>query len=205
MLFLAGAAILTCTQAGFGSVINFDDQGLTGPSTFGAAGPAQVHTITVDGVTATFTGGVILENTTNLPANQTALYGTANFGTGLSNPLTITFSQPITNFFLNVYNGLTTNIDYVVSDNAGNSSMFNLQPNLSSGQTLIGFAATGTEVTIFSASRGGFDFFIDNIRFDEPLPPELGGVPEPGSFALLGGGMVGTAFYLIRKRKSQQN
>jgi hypothetical protein len=170
------------------SVINFDDQGLTGPSLFSSAGPAQTIPITVDGVTATFKGGVILTEATNLPANRTSIYGTASFANNLSNPLTITFDKAITNFLVDVLNGNTEPIDYTISDNAGNSSTFNLPNNLNGGKTQIGFAATGNEVTIKSSigSQFAYDFFIDNIRFNEPLPPSLGGEPVPEPLTILG-------------------
>ncbi len=48
---------------GDASPINLDDQGLTGPSIF--RGDAQAINVTVDTITATFTGGVILKSTTN--------------------------------------------------------------------------------------------------------------------------------------------
>jgi hypothetical protein len=182
--------------------INFDDQGLTGPSLFSSANPSpQTIPITVGGVTATFSGGVILTNTANLPANQTSIYGTASFGQGLTNPLVINFSQPITNFFLDVLNGNTQTLDYTVADNNGNSSTFSLATNLNGGQTQIGFAATGTQVTITSAigSSIPYDFFIDNIRFNEALPPNIGtSVPEP--FTVIGTIIGGTAAFRMRKK-----
>lgn len=187
------------------SVINFDDQGLTGPSLFSNAGPAQTIPITVDGVTATFKGGVILQNTANLPANQTSIYGTASFGSNLSNPLTITFDKAITNFLVDVLNGNTEPIDYTISDNAGNSSTFNLPNNLNGGKTQIGFAATGTEVTIKSAigSSIAYDFFIDNIRFNEPLPPPLGGEPVPEPLTIVGS-LAALAFGGIFKKQQSK-
>ena len=184
------------------ALIDFDT--LTGPSTFAAAGPAQtIPFLNVDGtgVDVTFTGGVILDNTANLPANQTPLYGTANFaGPTLQNPLTVTFSSPVSNFFLDVYNGLTTPIAYEVADNAGNFATFTLAPNLSSGTTLIGFPATGSIVTIASVTPpvSSWDFFIDNIHFNEPLPPGL--APEPGTMLLLGAGLA-AAIAANRRRK----
>jgi hypothetical protein len=186
-------------------VINFDDQGLTGPSFFASASPSpQTIPITVGGVTATFNGGVILTNASNLPANQTSIYGTASFGTGLTNPLVISFSQPITNFFLDVLNGNTESINYTVADNNGNSSTFNLIPNTSAGQTQIGFAATGNQVTISSAigSSTAYDFFIDNIRFNEALPPSLGGTSVPEPFTIVGTLIgAGTAFRMRKRLK----
>ncbi|MBI5577621.1 MAG: hypothetical protein HY895_00585, partial [Deltaproteobacteria bacterium] len=153
------------------SLITFDDQGLTGSSVFGGA--AQPINITVDTITATFTGGVILKNTTNLPADQTALYGTASFGNATyQTPLTVTFSQSITNFFLDVYNGNVEPIQYTVADNSGHSFSTILPTHLNGGTTQVAFPSVGTKVTIQSALGASFpwDFFIDNITFTKPLP-----------------------------------
>jgi hypothetical protein len=196
-IVVVGLAVLTGVASAI--TINFDDQGLTGPSVFAAAGPAQTIDVATAAGNVRFEGGVILDNTSSLPANQTALYGTAHFGDPtLTNPLTITFDNPITNFFLDVFNGLTVDIDYRVSDNAGNSAVFTLPPNLSGGKTTIGFAATGTIVSIEAISGlPDFDFFIDNITFNEPLPPGI--VPEPATTLLLGGSLAALAVF-ARKR-----
>lgn len=185
------------------AVIDFEDR--TGPSTFGAAGPAQIINYTnVDGsgIDVTFNGGVILRQTTSLPANQSSLYGTAHFGTSLSNPIRVDFSSNITNFYLDVLNGLTTPVDYRVYDNLGNTATFNLVPNLSSGATTIGFAAAGDTVYIESlnSNPAQWDFFIDNIHFNEPLPPDLNRIPEPATFALMGGSLTLLGLYRLRRR-----
>lgn len=75
-----------------------------------------------------------------------------------------------------------------------------------------GFAATGTTVTISaltasSARATSFDFFVDNIHFDEALPTGLNpistttgpnpgpgpgsGVPEPATVLLSGIALLG--------------
>ena len=180
------------------TTINFDDQGITGPSTFG--GPEDTRTIsTVDG-NVTFSGGTFLTNTTNLPADQTTVYGTVS-DPQYSNPLTVTFQNPVTNFFLDVLNGNTTTVDYTVADNAGHSSTFTLPPNLSSGQTTIGFAATGTVITILAQTNGFFDFFIDNVNFNAPLPPSLTGVPLPASLPLFATGLGALGLLGWRRKK----
>jgi hypothetical protein len=171
------SAFTAMTFQSFGTVIDFDSQGLTGPSLFADANPIpQTIPITVDGITVTFNFGVILTQTTNLPADQTSVYGTASFVPGMSNPLVITFSQPVTNFFMNLYNGQTTDATYNVSDNNGNSQNFTLPPNLSGGQSLVGIAATGSIMTIQDISgTGTWDFFIDNIGFNQAIPTPDGG------------------------------
>lgn len=191
---IMGLIVAACSSTWVSAtLINFDDQGLAGPSVFASAGPAQTLSIpTVDGV-VTFQGGVILDNTTYFPANQTALYGTAHFGSSLSNTLTVTFANPIQNFFLDVYNGETFNVNYTVSDNVGNSSSFLLAPNLRSGHSQVGFAATGNVVTITSDAGAHWDFFIDNIQFNAPLPG-TSSVPDSGSsIAILGLALTGIA------------
>ena len=55
--------------------------------------------------------------------------------TGFINPLTVTFSQTISNFYLDVYNGLVDDAIYQVSDNNGNSAQFTLASNLAGGTT----------------------------------------------------------------------
>lgn len=175
------SAFTAMTFQSFGTVIDFDSQGLTGPSTFAAASPIpQTIAITVSGITVTFNFGVILDQATNFPANQTAVYGTASFVSGMANPMIITFSQPVTNFFMNLYNGQVSDATYSVSDNNGNSQNFNLPPNTISGQSLVGIAATGTLITIEDITgSGSWDFLIDNVTFNEPLPPNL--VPDGGT------------------------
>lgn len=156
-----------------------------GPCCFG--NPAQ----TLIYPDVTFTGGTILTNTANLPANQTSLYGTASFGNATYLPvLTATFGGPIQNFFLDVLNGMTQDVTYRLEDNNGHSAEFTLEPNLNSGKTQIGFAASGSVVTLFAkGSPSTWDFFIDNVHFNERLPPDLERVPEPSTWMMLGGGI----------------
>lgn len=174
--------------------IVIDFEGLPpGPSVFSSAGSAQVLSIPTTIGNVVFEGGVILTNTANLPANQTSIYGTASFaGPSYINPLTVTFPDPITNFFLDVYNGNTIDVTYRVEDDIGNFFEQTLVPNLSGGETQVAFAATGTEVTIEAITLGtstAWDFFIDNITFNEPLPNN-NAVPEPTTMLLLGSGLV---------------
>lgn len=205
---LALALALAADQA-LALVIDFDTQGLSGPSLFNSAPTgAQALSIDIGTYTVKFSGGRILTNATNMPVNHTSIYGTADFasGTGYTNPLTIQFfqigtntPQQITNFFLDVLNGNTVAVNYSLSDDIGNSKTFNLPTNLNGGLSQVGFAAAGDSVTVFgnTATNGccQWDYFIDNIHFNEALPTT---VPEPSSIALIGLGLAGLA---LRKRK----
>lgn len=212
--FNALAVVATFGLAGTAAAatINFDDQGLVGPSLFNQAvpSPQTIPITTSDGV-VTFTGGVILTNTAGLISNTSSVYGTADFGTGLSNPMTIQFTNPVNNFLVDVLNGLDTTIRYLVQDNLGNSSTFDL-PSFTSGSgfTTIGFAAAGTTVTISSltAPITTFDFFVDNIRFNLEITCGQNGcnptvVPVPAALPLFLAGALGIAGFGFRSRRKQ--
>jgi hypothetical protein len=84
-----------------GDTIDFDSQGLFGPSTFGAAGPAQTLSITTTVGVVTLQGGVILTAEASNPTDTSSVYATGDhIGGGITNHLTITFPIPFTNFLI---------------------------------------------------------------------------------------------------------
>ena len=198
---VAATLLLTASFCPSALAVAIDFEDVIGPSTFG--GPAQTLVYSYgSGDSVTFSGGVVLTAATNFPANRSSVYGVASFGNTYTNPMIITFSSNITNFFLDLYNGWTQDMTYRVYDNLGNSAEFILGSNYMSGQTLVGFAAAGNTIFIESTSLNGnpFDFLIDNVHFNEALPPELNPVPEPSTLLLLGAGLAGLAF--IRRKRS---
>jgi hypothetical protein len=195
------AAALFCLVAGVNAsadIINLEDQ--TGPIYFVLATPATLSYSTSSGP-LTITGGAILTNTSNLPADETSVYGTASPNYGLnsafSNTITMTFTSPINNFFFDLLNGVTSNETFTVADNLGNSQTFTLAANLSLGVVTVGFPTVGSVVTI-TTSDPNWDFFIDNIGFNQATPGTA--TPEPGTMALLGVGVLGLAAFKLMKK-----
>jgi len=178
------------TEQVYASIIDFDSLALVGPSTYAAAGPTRdlsIATGDANSPNVTITGGTVLTNETFLPADHSSLYGTAFFGSTYPAPahayapsIVLTFANPISNFFLDVYNGQVFNVTYTVSDELGHSSSFQLVPNLNSGASQIGFATVGSVITITSDAGNLWDFSIDNIGFNEALPSTIPtSVPPP--------------------------
>jgi hypothetical protein len=189
------------------TVIDFEDQP-AGPSGFAATSGAQTLSYTLGGgLTATFTGGVILTSETGQTTDNSNIYATCNFcgGGTFANPLVVTFSQAIQNFQIDILNAISG--DYEVSDNAGHTDFFNLPTTGGSLQT-VGFAATGTIVQIAylndansSFGAGNWDFAIDNVIFNQNT---VGGnnsaTPLPAALPLFATGL-GALGLLARRRK----
>jgi hypothetical protein len=185
------SAFLTAQTAG-ATLITFEDQP-AGPTGFASAGPAQTLIYNAGPVTATFTGGVILTNESAETTDLSNVYATASFGdASLTNPLVVTFNEPIQNFQIQILNAIAGN--YELSDNAGHSDMFSLATTGGSLQT-VGFAATGTvvDITFLGPPLGTvtFDFAIDNVTFNQPLGS---GTPEPSTWVMMVLGFAGLGF-----------
>jgi hypothetical protein len=142
---------------------------------------------------------VILTGESNQTTDDSNVYATSVFGdASLTNPLVVTFSQPIQNFQIQILNAYSGN--YEVYDNAGNTDFFSLASTGGSIQT-VGFAATGTVVDIaYLDDPTNWDFAIDNVTFNQPL----GGIPEPSTWAimLMGFGGLGVAMRSRRKMRA---
>jgi hypothetical protein len=196
------SALLMISGEAHAVLINFDDQNLTGSNAFTKNEASQTLNIATSAGLVTITGGVVLTNALNQPADESSVYGTSSFA-GLQNPITITFAQPVTNVLIDVINGLKFPVDYAISDNQGHSSSFSIVPNTASGVETIGLPTTTKLIDLASLTFGatGFDFFIDNISFNLPISCGPGGcvpVAEPATLPVLGASLVGM-FWLRRR------
>jgi hypothetical protein len=216
---LAASIALTAADAQ-AAKIDFED--LTGPNLFkdvmGDNNPAEPGPQHLDypnvggaGVDVAFDGGAILDELvvdvmgTVLPANPTSIYGAAFLGESngpfFTDVLTISFSQPVNNLLFDVINALGETVTYRVEDNAGHFQEFTLPQSLLGGQKTVFFPLAGDTVTItpltFNEFRH-FDFFVDNVQFNEP-------VPEPATLVLMGSGLVSAAMARRRRRHTSAN
>jgi hypothetical protein len=203
---LGGLAVPIGSALATVAVVNFETVPVepTGPPLFASVPGPQ--TIVAPGI-ATFTGGVILGNAASFPgivfATPPNVYGTANFGNGLSETLTITVdpSFPVTEVSFPIFNGETFTQSYTATAFSGatqvaSQTLTNLPPNSSSGFGLIDLMAMPiTSVTIIpTALPSSWDFLIDTVAFNESVEQAVG-VPEPSSIALLGFGLLGTGLF----------
>lgn len=203
IILLAGTSL-----PAFSITIDFENlcpsgQQPSGPCSalFSTAGNAETLTVSTSIGNVSIQGGALFDAIANLPSDETAVYGTAGNaanigvfpGSGFTNPITITFPQPITGLSIDVLNGNTMPVDYHLADNAGNMADFLLAPNLSAGQKTIGLATTGSVVTIGAVTGQNtpfgmtWDFLIDNINFTTQASTNT---PEPGSALLIGLGLI---------------
>ena len=114
----------------------------------------------------TFSGGVLMDEVANLPANQTTVCGAFNCP-GYAPAITITFASPVRDFSVDVYNGDIVNVSYTVASGSGGSVTKSLAANFFSGSDTFALPDAGiTSVTIQRATPDSFwDSFIDNVRF----------------------------------------
>jgi hypothetical protein len=149
-----------------------------GPSIYIAAAPSPQTIVTTP---ATFSGGVVLGFATFFPAISFAtvpnVYGSADFGNGLSNTLTINPALPTTEVSFALFNGETFNQSYTATAFNGASmvasqTLTNVAPNFNSGFGLIDLLNPGgiTKVTIApTGAPAAWDFVIDTVAFNQSL------------------------------------
>jgi len=170
------------------ALVTFDpSQGVAqGPSTYVAAGAQQ----TINTTPATFTGGVVLGFATFFPAIAFAtapnVYGTADFGVGLSKTLNIAvkpgFQTSEVSFAL--FNGETFAQTYQAFAYDGTTlvasqTLPSLSANFNSGWGTVDLkAANITNLVVQAAGQPSvFDFLIDTVAFNQSLSQSV--LPTP--------------------------
>jgi len=188
LVTFAAAGILNA--ATIPAAVTFDPPGFSqGPSIYVAVpGPQTIVT-----TPATFSGGVVLGFATFFPAISFAtvpnVYGTADFGNGLSNALTIgidpTFTTTEVSFAL--FNGETFNQSYTADAFDGTNlvatqTLTNVAPNFNSGYGLVDLNNLGGITSVTIAPTGGtavWDFLIDTVAFNENITSVVNSPPPP--------------------------
>lgn len=135
---------------------------------------------------ATFTGGELRSDEIGLPADRTGLYATQGvFGSGETNPPTISFAAPIGGFSVFIANGDNT-ATYTISDDLGDSVSASLASAGAAGTRVFSLPAVDIRsIEITSSNADGWNFAIDNVVFTaipEPNPIWL----VPVALSLLG-------------------
>lgn len=175
-------ALLSVAAALDATTIDFEAQGIGAPSTFNTT----LNSPLVIGI-ATFAGGKLLNDETTAtppPADATVVYATTGFLSGYTDPLTITFSQPVSNVSLSVTN--ETADTYTLTDNAGHSVSLAIGTNVN--QTLTLGDSGVTQLTISTLATVGWDFAIDNVSFTPVAVPEPEmALPVAGALLCLSG------------------
>jgi hypothetical protein len=184
------------------SQVDFEDQA-AGPAVFSLTTSGETLTYTFGSLTATFNNGAILTNELLQTTDNSNVYATfSGSAPSLTNPLTITFNQPVNNFSVDILNAASG--DFELFDNAGHTDFFTLA--VTGGSIHTGtFATTGTVISIQELTLVGpffptrFDFAIDNVKFDGPV---AGGVPEPSTWAMMILGFAGIGLMAYRRRNA---
>ena len=197
-LTVAGIGITPASAVPVPSLINFETTPniATGPSIYVAVpGPQTIVT-----APATFSGGVVLGFATFFPAIAFAtipnVYGSANFGNGLSETMTIAINPlfATTEVSFALFNGETFNQSYAVNAFNGvglvaTQTLNSIAPNFNSGFGLVDLINLGGITSVTIAPIGApalWDFLIDTVAFNQnitsvinvPLPPV---VPPPAN------------------------
>jgi hypothetical protein len=130
---------------------------------------------------ATFTGGELLDAEVGLNVDQTGVYASEGiFGSGETNPVTITFASAVSNVSIFVANGDDVR-SYTVTDNVGDSVTESLASAGGLGAATFSLpGAAITSVQISSANAAAWDFAFDNVAF----APAATAAPEPDSLLL---------------------
>ncbi|HZS56005.1 MAG TPA: hypothetical protein VFA65_16500 [Bryobacteraceae bacterium] len=187
LLLRLAVTVVSSVTAITATTIDFEAQGATAPSAFNST----LNSPLVIGI-ATFTGGKLLKGEVG-GADATAVYATTGFIAGYTDPLIITFSQPVSNVSLVVTN--ETPDTYTLMDNLGGSAPLAIGNNIN--QTLSLNDIGVTQVSISTAAPVNWDFAIDNVSFTTAVTS----APEPLTVLPIAGFL---GVFLLRRRACQR-
>jgi hypothetical protein len=191
--FRLSLAVFCFTAAASATTIDFEAQGAGAPSAFNTT----LNSPLAIGI-ATFTGGKSLKNevtATPPSADLTVVYATTGFLPNYTDPLVISFSQPVSNVSLMVTN--ETADTYTLADNAGH--LVTLAIGTNENETLTLADAGITQVTIATLATVGWDFAIDNVSFTSTA------APEPSTALLTACALVGLLWCIYSSRVRNQS
>lgn len=140
--------------------VTLDFESLTGPSVFSTAdAPVSLSGMTIS-------GGQILTAATNMPANQTTIYGTSDFCSGCERTVLVEFDNPVDGLAFDLLNGWVE-VAYAVITPYG-IQIHTLPSNLESGMVRVVIP----ERKVLSVrirprdETPEWDFFVDNFTFE---------------------------------------
>jgi hypothetical protein len=189
-LVVAAATGISPARAGT-ALVDFENTPplSAGPSIYVAVpGPQNIST-----APATFTGGVVLGDATFFPAIAFAtppnVYGTADFGNGLPEQLSIAIDPAFTTTEVSfaLFNGEVFNQSYIVNAFNGLSlvasqTLTNIAPNFNSGYGLTDLVNPGGITSVTIAPTGAptaWDFLIDTVAFNQNITSVVNPPPPP--------------------------
>ncbi len=169
------------------TTIDFEAQGASAPNQFSG----HLNSPLTIGI-ATFTGGQLLRNEMG-GVDTSAVYATVspNFFVGAyTDPLTIAFSQSVSNFSVLITNEFPDT--YTITDN--NGTMSSATVNFYETNQMLSLTDSGiNQITIASSvPMTDWDFAIDNVNFTPTA------VPEPAMFIPIAAALL--SMLLLRRR-----
>ena len=193
------ALVLFCITSDLHAImINYDDQGLIGPSYISGTPYDSPEVVEVSapalGGDVTFENGRIFTNASGVYANNTSIYANIDYGNYSSNIITIILPTIVSNYSLEIINAVPFDIEYQVRDNGGNSHNVTIIPNSLHSNEILEITGNNISIIEVEAITNAVDlgysrswaYGIDNLTINETIV-----IPESASMILIGSGLMG--------------